>query len=67
MHHSLTNQFGCTYYYSKVKMLKWKLGSVCLEIALNLMQDSFTVCLQYIICSEINLDAPNGTPRGHVL
>jgi len=63
MHHSLRNHFGRTYWYSKVKRLKWKLGSVCLEIVLNLMHDRCTVCMQRIICSEINLDAPDGTPR----
>ena len=28
-------------------------------------QDSFTVCAEHAIGSEISLDAPNGTPRGH--
>jgi len=63
MHHSLRNHFGRTYRYSKVKRLKWTLGSLCLEIVLNLMQDRCTVCMERFICSEINLDAPDGTPR----
>ena len=44
-----------------MKMLKWKLGSVCLEIVLILMQDRCTVCMEHIICLEINLDTPDGT------
>ena len=32
-------------------------------IELILMQDSCTVCMERTICYEINLDAPNGTPR----
>ena len=36
---------------------------VCLEIVLILMQDSCIVCVECAICAEINLDAPNGTPR----
>ena len=44
-----------------VKRLKWRLGSVCLEIVLILMQDRCTVCMEHTICLEINLDAPNGT------
>ena len=41
--------------------LKWKLGSVCLEIVLILMQDRCTVCMEHTICSEINLDKLDGT------
>jgi hypothetical protein len=44
-------------------MLKWKLGSVCLEIVLLLMQDWGTVCIERTIGSEIVLEAPDGTPR----
>jgi len=63
MHYSLRNHFGRTNWYYKVKRLKWKLGSVCLEIVLNMMQDRCTVCMECVICSEINLDAPDGTAR----
>ena len=45
-----------------VKELKLKLGLVCLEIVLILRKDSCTVCMECTICSEINLDAPDGTP-----
>jgi len=62
MHHSLRNHFGRTILYSWVKRLKWKLGSVSLEIVLILMQDRLMVCMEHTICLEINLDAPNGTP-----
>ena len=60
---SLRNHFGRTCWYFKVKRLKWKLGSVYLEIVLILMQDRCTVCTGHTICLEINLDAPDGTPR----
>jgi len=63
MHHRLRNHFGCTYWYSKVKRVKWKLGSVCLVIVLILMQDRCTICMECPIRSKINLDAPDGTPR----
>ena len=66
IHHSLRNHFGRTCLYSQIKRLKWKLGSVCLEIVLKLMQDRSTVCKEHTICSKINLDAPNGTPRCRV-
>ena len=39
----------------------WNLGSVCLEIVLILIQDKCTVCMEHTICSEINLDTPDGT------
>ena len=42
-----------------MKRLKWRLGSVCLEIVLILMQDRCTVCMEHTICLEINLDAPD--------
>ena len=62
MHQSLRNHFGSTCWYSYVKRLKWRLGSVCLEIVLILMQDRCTICMEHTICSEIYLDAPDGTP-----
>jgi hypothetical protein len=43
--------------------LKWKLGSVCLEILLLLMQDWCTVCGERSVGLEIVLEAPDGTPR----
>ena len=42
--------------------LKWKLGSVCLEIVLILMQDRCMVCVECAIGSDIVWDAPDGTP-----
>ena len=62
MHHSLRNHFGRTIWYSLVKRLKWKHGSVSLEIVLIFMQGRFMVCMEHTICLEINLDAPDGTP-----
>ena len=44
-----------------MKRLMWKLGSVCLEIVIILMQDRCMICKEHTICLEINLDAPNGT------
>ena len=62
MHQSLRNHFGSTCWYSWVKRLKWKLGSVSLEIVLILMQGRCMVCMEHTICLEINLDASDGTP-----
>ena len=61
MHHSLRNHFGHTIWYSLVNRLKWKLGSLYLEIVLILMQDRYTDCMERTICSEINLDGTDGT------
>ena len=65
MHRSLRNHFGSTCCTS-VKRLMWKLGLICLEIVLILMQDRCMICKKHTICLEINLDAPNGTPRCRV-
>jgi hypothetical protein len=43
--------------------LKWKLGSVHLEIVLHLMQDWCMVCVERTVGTEIVLEAPDGTPR----
>ena len=43
-------------------MLKWKLVLVCLEIVLN-FATRYTVCVECTMCSKINLDTPDGTPR----
>ena len=48
---------------TSVKMLKWKLDLICLEIVLILMQDRCTICMEHTICLEINLDARDVTPR----
>ena len=44
--------------------LNWKVVSVRLEIVLILTQDTFAVCVERTIGSEIVLDAPDGTPDG---
>jgi len=54
MHHSLRNHFGRTTWNSWVKRLKWKLGSVSLEIVLILMQGRCIVYMEHTICLEIN-------------
>jgi hypothetical protein len=46
-----------------VTRLRWKLGSVHLEIVLLLMQDWCTVCTESTVGLEIVLEAPDGTPR----
>jgi hypothetical protein len=43
--------------------LKWKFDSIHFEIVLTLTQDRCMVCTERSICSEIVLDAPDGTPR----
>ena len=43
--------------------LKWKLVSVRLKIVLMLSQDRCIVCVERIIGSKIDLDAPDRTPR----
>jgi hypothetical protein len=45
--------------------LKWKLDLVCLERVLTLMQDRCPVYAKCSTGSEIDLDAPDGTPRLH--
>ena len=62
VHHSLRNHFGSTGWHFGEEA-QWKLGLICLEIVLILMQDRCTVCMEHTICLKINLDAPNGTPR----
>jgi hypothetical protein len=42
--------------------LKWKLGSVHLEIVLLLMEDWFMVCVKRTIGLKIVLKSPDGTP-----
>ena len=51
MDHSLRNHFGRTYWYSWVKRIEWKLGSVCVKIVLSMMQDRCMDCMGCIICS----------------
>jgi hypothetical protein len=63
MHHSLRNHFGHTCWHSWVKKLKWYLGLVYLEIVLVLMQDRCMLCMEHTVCLEINMDAPDETPR----
>jgi hypothetical protein len=46
-----------------VTRLKWKLGSVHLEIVLLFMQDWCMVCIECTVGSKIALKAPDGTPR----
>jgi hypothetical protein len=61
-YHTHRNRFGPTRWDSLVTRLKWKLGSVRLEIVLLLMHDWCTVCVKRTVGSEIVLEAPDGTP-----
>jgi len=47
MHHSLRNHFGRTIWYSWLKRLKWKLGSVSLDVVQILMQGRCMVCMEH--------------------
>jgi len=62
MHQSIRNYFGSTNWYFGEEA-QWKLGLICLEIVQILMQDRCMIYMEHTICLEINLDAPNGTPR----
>jgi hypothetical protein len=57
----LRNRFGHSRGYSEVTRLKWKLGSVRLEIVVILTQDRCTVCTEHPRGSKIVLDTPDGT------
>jgi hypothetical protein len=61
-YHGHRNRFGRTRWDSLVTRLKWKLGSVRLEIVLLLMHDWCMVCVKCTARSEIVLEAPDGTP-----
>jgi hypothetical protein len=61
-YHRHRNHFGHTRWDSLVTRLKWKLGSVRLEIVLLLMLDWCTVCVKRTVGSEIVLEAPDGSP-----
>jgi galactitol-specific phosphotransferase system IIC component len=62
-YHRVRNHFRCNQWYSKVMRLMQKLISVYLETVLILTQDTYTVCTEHTIGSEIVLDAPDETPR----
>jgi hypothetical protein len=46
-----------------MKCIIWNLASVHLEIVLVSVQDSYMVCAQCPIGSEIVVEVPDGTPR----
>jgi hypothetical protein len=62
-YHRLRNRFRRIRWNSSVTWVMWNLVSVYLEIVLVLVQDSWTVCAKRTIHPEIDLDAPDGTPR----
>ena len=58
LHQSLRNHFGSTcWYFGEEAQVEARF-----EIVLILMQDRCTVCMEYTICLEINLYAPDATP-----
>jgi hypothetical protein len=61
-YHRHRNRFGRTRWDSLVTWLKWKLGSVRLEIVLLLTHDWCMVCVKHTVGLEIVLEAPDGTP-----
>jgi hypothetical protein len=63
MYHRLRNYFGRSRWYSYVTWGRWNLVLVHSETMLVSMQDRCTVCTRRTNCSEIILDAPDGTPR----
>jgi hypothetical protein len=61
-YHGHRNHFGRTRWDTYVTRLKWKLGSVRLEIVVLLMHNWCTVCVKRTVGSKIVLEAPDGTP-----
>jgi hypothetical protein len=62
-YHRLRNQFGCIRWNSWVTSVMWSLVSVYLETVLVSVHDSWMVCAKHTAHLEINLVAPDGTPR----
>jgi hypothetical protein len=59
----LGNHFWRNRWNSSVTWFVWNLVSVRLEMMLVSVQHRCMVCAKRTICSEITLEAPNGTPR----
>jgi hypothetical protein len=62
-YHRLGKWFGRIRWNSEVTWVMCNLLSVYLETVLVSVQDSWTVPAKWTIHSEIDLDAPDGTPR----
>jgi hypothetical protein len=62
-YHRLGNRFGRIRWNSEVTWVILNLISIYLETVLVSVQDSWMVCTKRTIRSEIDLDAPDGTPR----
>jgi hypothetical protein len=63
-YHRLRNHFGQNRWNSWLTRLKWMLILVHLEIVVILKQNSWMVCAERSIGSEIILDTSDGTPCG---
>jgi hypothetical protein len=61
--HRVKNHFGCTRWISFVTLVVWNLVSINLETVVVSVQDRCMVCAERTIGKEIDMDAPNGTPR----
>jgi hypothetical protein len=61
--HRVRNHFGRTRWISYVTLVVWNLVSINLETMVVSVQDRCTVCAKRTIGTEINMDAPDGTPR----
>jgi hypothetical protein len=62
-YHRLENRFGRIRWNSEVTWVMWNLVSVYLDTVLVSVQDSWMVRTKRTIRAEIDLDAPDGTPR----
>jgi hypothetical protein len=62
-YHMLENRYGRIRWNSEVTWVMWNLVSVYLDIVLVSVQESWMVRAKRTIRSEIDLDAPDGTPR----
>jgi hypothetical protein len=63
MYHGLENRYGRTRWNSSVTWVLRNLVSVNLGTVFVSVQDRCRVCAKRVVCSEIVLDTPNGTPR----
>jgi hypothetical protein len=62
-YHRLENRFGRSRWNLYVMWVVWNLVTDSLETVLVSVQDRCKVCAKRAIASEIDLDAPDGTPR----
>jgi len=62
LHHGRRNHFESAYWnFGKGAQVEAQVD--LFRDSANLMQDRCMICKEHTICLEINLDAPNGSPR----